>query len=230
MAFSHLINCLLLAYGPFFVCYKAKNLSEYGAYKVVLFSAAAYLLTAAIKVILLATFLPISAETQEFNVLLEFNKNIFNFIEIVGLYFTLKHRYSYMDNKALRSWAVTIGWGFADIVVSNLFFFILNATGDEFNWKYMVRAATANIEILEVYCLVSLVIYILKNVRKTDVTMSTANIIAFIFGFIKTSIFPTVIAYLLNAGLISEEDHRLPVAKGFMAVTLYILCKGFGAL
>ena len=26
MAFSHLINCILLAYGPYFVVYKAKNL------------------------------------------------------------------------------------------------------------------------------------------------------------------------------------------------------------
>lgn len=56
MAFSHLINCLLLLYAPLFVIYKAKNLSDYSAYKLVLGAVLACLITSFCKIFLLASF------------------------------------------------------------------------------------------------------------------------------------------------------------------------------
>lgn len=39
----------------------------------------------------------------------EINKNVFNFIEVLGLYFAVKYKYSFLDNPVLRALAITIG-------------------------------------------------------------------------------------------------------------------------
>ncbi|CAD8124367.1 unnamed protein product [Paramecium sonneborni] len=148
MAFSHLINCLLLAFGPFFVVYKARSLAEQGAYKTVLISILGCLLTQFCKLFLLASLSVITEQLIHI-------KLLFDLIDCYGIILVSKQKTN-IDDKLSRIFAIAIGWGLMDCVMKHLFTFIPNATTDEFTWTFILRGITANLEFFETLFLVGL--------------------------------------------------------------------------
>jgi len=142
----------------------------------------------------------------------------------------LRNKYTYLDNSTLRILAVAIGWNITENICSNFFYFILNASGDEFTWRYIVRAVCCNFDLLETFCVVGLMVGITRQARKTGSLFGFENLIAFILASARSVIYPTVISYFANQGRVSEENETLPILKGVLSVSLYISCKVIGAV
>ena len=58
----------------------------------------------------------------------------------------LKYKWSQIDEIVRRSIVLGFGWSLTDSICSNLFTFIMNASGDELNWNYMLTALMSNFE------------------------------------------------------------------------------------
>eukprot|EP01016_Furgasonia_blochmanni_P052608 TRINITY_DN840_c0_g1_i1.p2 TRINITY_DN840_c0_g1~~TRINITY_DN840_c0_g1_i1.p2 ORF type:complete len:230 (-),score=78.47 TRINITY_DN840_c0_g1_i1:262-951(-) len=203
MAYSHFINCLLLTYGPYFIIYKAANLSEHGAFKVSSFSGLAFLITAAVKMTILATIMSSSVENPDFHWFNELNKNSFNIIDIVGIYLLLKSKWSVLDNSSLRIVAVAVGWHFVEALCTNFFYLLLNATGEEFSWKYLSKSLLNNFELFETICIVALVLQMRKYLNKGEGLASGKVIILLFFIVLRSVLLPTVLSYITQT---STED------------------------
>lgn len=66
MTFFHFVNCIALAYSPYFIAYKYTGLSEYSSIWKCAYAALVYFLTQLVKMLVLATFFPASdGETFE---------------------------------------------------------------------------------------------------------------------------------------------------------------------
>jgi len=59
--------------------------------------------------IIIASFIAAPSEGAHFNLLLEINKNLFNLVDIMGIYVALKYKYTLLDNQLVRVLAVAIG-------------------------------------------------------------------------------------------------------------------------
>ena len=64
MTLYHFANCLALAYTPYYLTYKYMGLSEYGAFWKVGQASFMYIITQLAKMLFLATFFPMSGETE----------------------------------------------------------------------------------------------------------------------------------------------------------------------
>lgn len=51
----------------------------------------------------------VTTESSGFDLVREVNSNIFNFVDLLGLYAALRYKYTLMDSSAHRIFAVTIG-------------------------------------------------------------------------------------------------------------------------
>eukprot|EP00823_Brevimastigomonas_motovehiculus_P000321 TRINITY_DN10414_c0_g1_i1.p1 TRINITY_DN10414_c0_g1~~TRINITY_DN10414_c0_g1_i1.p1 ORF type:complete len:226 (-),score=31.89 TRINITY_DN10414_c0_g1_i1:227-904(-) len=143
----HFINVLLLTYIVYYVIYKAK-LAELKPFAACSLAALGFLATQGIKMFLVATFLPAFDVATGFNWTSELLKVLSNVLDIVGVHFTLKlqamNRFAASD----RLLIVSIGWSFAEALLTNLIPFWMGARGMEFSWEYIQMAITSNLNIL----------------------------------------------------------------------------------
>mmetsp|Transcript_14723 Transcript_14723/g.16912 ORF Transcript_14723/g.16912 Transcript_14723/m.16912 type:complete len:232 (-) Transcript_14723:120-815(-) len=228
MSYSHLINCIMLSFGPYFVCYRAKNMSDFNAFRVCLAAAVAYLLTTVCKMILLATVLSTEHDSHTFDLVSETNKNFFNLIDCVGIFALLQYRFSFMDKPNVRAWAITIGWGLCESICTNFFYFILHATGEEFSWKYISKALVCNLEILETYCVVVLLLYVARSHRRQESVLHPKNILAYIGLFAKSVGFATFTNYLIHKNAEDEINTELIASKAVFAMAFWAFTGVFG--
>ncbi|KAM3144054.1 hypothetical protein pb186bvf_003818 [Paramecium bursaria] len=183
MAFSHLINCLLLTYGPLIAVYKAKNLAEVRAYNYVFYVALICLIAQFSKLFLLASLTVFSEHLLSI-------QSVFNFIDVYGLWYILRQK-SQIDDRQSRTFAVAVGWGVMDATLNHLTTFLFKASQDEFTWVFIQRALTANLEFFEIiaiaflinkrstlsYALVALKILVIANVSIIQIRASLTLIL-----------------------------------------------------
>ena len=81
-----------------------------------------------------------------------------NLIEIVLIKYALnlKNPFSEKEN-ALKVLTVGLIWTLAHSICSNLLYFLMNATGEEFNWEYIITAIESNFDLIERLAVVALV-------------------------------------------------------------------------
>lgn len=72
-------------------------------------------------------------------------------------------------------------------------------------------------------------IYITRNVRKTESVLSFQNLVAFAIGGARAIAFPVALSYLNNAGLINVDNYTYAIAKAGLAAGLYVTSKIIGA-
>ncbi|KAI9127219.1 hypothetical protein K1719_001778 [Acacia pycnantha] len=124
MTLFHFFNCAILTFGPHAVYYYATPLSEYDTLGTSIKVVVAYLVTAIVKLVCLATFLNVS-ESDSFDPYQE--RNI-----------SQNHKFQ----------AVGLGWAFADSVLHRLAPLWVGARGLEFTWDYILQGLEANANIL----------------------------------------------------------------------------------
>ena len=172
MTFTHLMNCLSLTYGPIYAIYSGSRLSEQnvnGFEK----SIGYYLIYAFTKMILYATIIPYDSndnppKIEDLNFLEELIKTFISLTEIIFIFYVLKAKnYEYEDSNAIIL-NVSLGWSLADSICTNLFYFFMYATREEFSWEYIQTSIQANIDLIEKIAIVALIysIHILRNEKK----------------------------------------------------------------
>ncbi|CAL4093098.1 unnamed protein product, partial [Meganyctiphanes norvegica] len=88
MTFFHFGNCIALAYGPYFLTYKYSGMPEYGAFWKCVQVGGMYMMTQLCKMLLLATFFPMSETDnpiEHTSLMNEFVKASVDFGDIIGL-------------------------------------------------------------------------------------------------------------------------------------------------
>ena len=141
MSYVHLVNCLLLTFGPLNATYRSRQLHLGGGFMGLVVAALFYVLTASCKTILMAFLLP--AHSSFSAQLLE---HAFNCLDALGLYFLLLTKSVCLEHKLNKIFLVAIGWSTAKSLFHNALFLFINATADAFSWTPLLHSATANLD------------------------------------------------------------------------------------
>ncbi|CAJ0943000.1 unnamed protein product, partial [Mesorhabditis belari] len=138
MTFFHFVNCIALAYAPYFIIYKYSGLSEYSSLWKLGQAAIGYLLTQLAKLLLLATFFPASDPSEGFAFVSELLKSSADIVDIVGLHLIIGY---FMTGKSeVRFMTAGVGWAFANSIASRIVLFWVGARGTAFSWRYIQSA------------------------------------------------------------------------------------------
>lgn len=161
MTFYHFGNCMALSYLPFYFTYKYSGMSDYGGFWKCFSVGGIYLLTQLIKMLMLATFAPMTEyenepESTEFEPFQEFLHATIDVADLVGLYLAMQR----VSGKPLLKILVAgLGWVFSEFLLTKIIFLWVGARGIEFDWVYVQKSWETNISLihfLSVSCLIYL--------------------------------------------------------------------------
>lgn len=83
---------------------------------------------------------------------------LINLVEIVLIKYSLHLKNPFSEKEtALKVLTVGLVWTMANSLCSNLLYFLMNATGEEFNWEYIITAVESNFDLIERLAVVALV-------------------------------------------------------------------------
>ncbi|VDN60276.1 unnamed protein product [Dracunculus medinensis] len=173
MTFFHFVNCIALAYSPYFIAYKYTGLSEYSSIWKCAYAALVYFLTQLVKMLVLATFFPAS-DGETFEILPELMKSSADIFDVIGLHLVIMNLIA--GKSEIRFLATGIGWAFAHSVASRLVGFWVGARATAFHWKFIQMALESNIDLIFYIALVWL---FSRNDLKSKMKRFVALLIAF---------------------------------------------------
>uniref|UniRef100_A0A0N5AJH1 BOS complex subunit TMEM147 n=1 Tax=Syphacia muris TaxID=451379 RepID=A0A0N5AJH1_9BILA len=154
MTFFHFVNCLALAYGPYFIGYRYSGLSEYSSIWKCAQASIAYFITQLGKMLILATFFPAS-DSENFEVFPELLKNGADLFDLIGLHIVIA--YLVAGKSEVRFMTAGLGWAFAHSVATRFLSFWVGARGTAFHWKFIQMAFESNIDLIFYIALAALV-------------------------------------------------------------------------
>ena len=101
--------------------------------------------------ILYATIIPYNpSENDTVNSMQELIRVLINSIEVIFIFYLLKGKNNFSENEnGLKVLAVGLGWSLADSLCMHLFYFLMNATGEEFTWEYIQTGILSNVDLIE---------------------------------------------------------------------------------
>ncbi|KAJ1371820.1 hypothetical protein KIN20_033846 [Parelaphostrongylus tenuis] len=145
MTFFHFVNCVALAYAPYFIAYKYSGLNEYCSIWRCAQASGGYFLTQLIKLLLLATFFP-ATDADGFAVLPELLKSSADVVDIIGMHMVMTHL---LNGKGeVRFLAGGLGWGAAHSVASSFVLLWVGARGSAFSWRWIQMALNSSSDLL----------------------------------------------------------------------------------
>jgi len=152
----YFVNCMMLTFGPPITIYRSTQLALENSSKSCMWAGIGYALTQALKIFVMATFLPtddtndnnLNDDGIPFNLQHAVMESAVNVIEFLGVQLTLEYtrKLSHIGPQ-LRILAVGLGWTFAE----SCFYLVplwLGARGMEFSWEYIGMGVQANIDML----------------------------------------------------------------------------------
>eukprot|EP00003_Mantamonas_plastica_P000053 TRINITY_DN1003_c0_g1_i1.p1 TRINITY_DN1003_c0_g1~~TRINITY_DN1003_c0_g1_i1.p1 ORF type:complete len:229 (+),score=68.89 TRINITY_DN1003_c0_g1_i1:486-1172(+) len=144
--YLHMINCLALAYGPYYVVYKSSKLPDHEGFWVPFYAMGAYIATQFVKMLIIATFLPAVVAADSFDIVDELMKATASYIDVAGLYL-LASRFvrAPMDIKTV---GVGLGWAFTESVLVRIAPIWMGARKLEFSWEFVQMAIQSNLSIV----------------------------------------------------------------------------------
>ena len=111
--------------------------------------------------VLYATIIPfngLESEKDNSDFSQETLKIIVNTIEILLIMYSLRLKNNFNEKEThLKVLSVGLAWALADSAASNLLYFLMNATGEEFKWEYIQAAIQSNLDLIERIAIVGLV-------------------------------------------------------------------------
>lgn len=147
MTLFHFGNCLALSIGPYFLLYKSSGLSEYQSVWKLAKAGSAYFLTQLCKMLILATFFPMSETTsqQQMDILGEFMKSTMDLSDLLGLHLLMMKIPGRGEMKVLIA---GLGWATAEYLTTKLIPLWVGARAIEFNWIHTQLSFDANISLV----------------------------------------------------------------------------------
>ena len=74
-----------------------------------------------------------------------------NLIELLFLSYSLRAKNSFTTKEtSSKILAVALSWALADSVASNLLYFLMEATGEEFKWDFIQAAIQSNFDLVKI--------------------------------------------------------------------------------
>uniref|UniRef100_A0A0M3ILK9 BOS complex subunit TMEM147 n=2 Tax=Ascaris TaxID=6251 RepID=A0A0M3ILK9_ASCLU len=182
MTFFHFVNCIALAYAPFFIAYKYSGLSEYSSVWRCAQAALVYFLTQLGKMLVLATFFPAS-DAEGFDLIPEVMKSSADIFDIIGLHVVIA--YLMAGKSEVRFLAAGLGWAFAHSVASRLVGFWVGARATAFHWRFIQMALESNIDLIFYIAMAALVWLFSRN----DLQAGMKRIVVILLSFCVFHIF-----------------------------------------
>ncbi|VDL78862.1 unnamed protein product [Nippostrongylus brasiliensis] len=145
MTFFHFINCVTLAYAPYFIAYKYSGLNEYSSIWRCAQASGGYFLTQLIKLLLLATFFP-ATDAEGFAVVPELLKSSADVVDVIGMHIVMTHL---LNGKGeVRFLVGGLGWGAAHSVASSFILFWVGARTSAFSWRWIQMALESSSDLI----------------------------------------------------------------------------------
>ncbi len=112
-------------------------------------------------------------------------KVLINIIELLLISYSLNQRHSFNKKEVhLKVLCVGLAWSLADSVATNLLYFLMNATGEEFKWEYIQSGIQSNLDLIERIAIVALVqVYeTLKEAKKINIHIFVFLVVKYFFS------------------------------------------------
>mmetsp|Transcript_29077 Transcript_29077/g.40153 ORF Transcript_29077/g.40153 Transcript_29077/m.40153 type:complete len:221 (-) Transcript_29077:265-927(-) len=220
MPLFHLVNCAALTFGPHFIYYYATPLADFEVWPVSLKGAAAYCATFFAKLVCMAAFVS-TYETSAFNPLQEGVQGVIGLLDVVGLYFALRHSSGPALSDKLQ--AVGLGWGLGNAVLTRLAA-LSGARSMEFSWTFLMQGGHANANLVHSVSFAAVVS--MGFVRKNK---SSAMAPLLYCSMFLHALFPTLLSCIQQLfGLTPASslvvDCMLSLATAFSSWQLYMAC------
>ncbi|CAJ0579024.1 unnamed protein product, partial [Mesorhabditis spiculigera] len=145
MTFFHFINCLALAFGPYFLVYKYSGLNEYSSVWKLGQAVLGYFLTQLFKLLLLATLFPTSA-TEGFALFPELLKSSADVFDVIGLHLIIN--YLMTGKSEIRFATAGFGYALANSFSTRIIYFWVGARATAFSWQYIQSALDSSSELI----------------------------------------------------------------------------------
>ncbi|CAB3403539.1 unnamed protein product [Caenorhabditis bovis] len=153
MTFFHFINCFALAFAPYFIAYKYSGINEYSSIWKCANAAGGYLLTQLAKLLVLATFFPMS-DVEEFAPLPELIKNCADILDVIGLHLLMTN---FLAGKGeVRFIVAGLGWGFTHSVAHRAVLLWVGARGSAFTWRWIQTALDSSCDLFIIVSMAAL--------------------------------------------------------------------------
>ena len=147
MTFYHFLNCALLAYGPLYVVYKGNNIAEDGLSFLCVKSGLYYIMSQMMKMILIATFIPVS-NVDSFHLAVELRRIVISMVDVGAVYLIFTQKINVSVERKKKEVAIGLGWSIAEAILSVALPLFNGARGNEFSWKYIQLCVGSNISIV----------------------------------------------------------------------------------
>mmetsp|Transcript_460 Transcript_460/g.487 ORF Transcript_460/g.487 Transcript_460/m.487 type:complete len:222 (+) Transcript_460:18-683(+) len=193
MAFLHLVNCVILTFAPIFLIFNVTSLHEHGS-KICISGVIGYIISAAIKLLVYATFVP---AYETWTLYAEVLKELVGVIDVYILVWIFTWKLSKVGDPRSRILGIGLGWALGEMILSHLLIFLFNAGGGEFTWEYLQRAIHANCEIAQLISFACLV-WAYQN------SSAALKVPSFVLLGAKIVGFPIIQGLLLQQGLLAE--------------------------
>ena len=179
MTFYHFLNCALLAYGPQYVAFYGLGLGEdRGLGFLCLRSAFFYVLAQMFKMILIATFIPVT-NLDAFHVATEIRRVCIALVDVLAVYFVFSWTKVNVERKK-KELAIGMGWSLAEAVFGCFLPLFNYARGSEFSWSNIQLCLGANISIVSSIgfaTVVSLLSYTMSHKSKNNTMFGPAAVL-----------------------------------------------------
>eukprot|EP00897_Mesotaenium_endlicherianum_P007282 jgi/Mesen1/6582/ME000336S05801 len=217
MPILHAFNCAALAFGPHAVYYKATPLAEYDTFNAVIRSAAVYMATTLIKLVLWATFLKVAEDevtdgVGPYDPYQEMLKAAIGCFDVAGLYYALTQVTYRNISYNHKFQAVGLGWAVADSLVHRLAPFWVGARGMEFTWDFLLQAVESNAQLVLTISLAALgsLMWLRKNKPPAFVPLLWATsafvvLLPSFVSYLKAQLlwdFPKIVGFELSAAAV----------------------------
>lgn len=148
MTLFHFGNCLVLSCAPYLVLYKCSRLSEYQAVWKLVNAGLAYFLTQMCKMLILATFFPMSDVSESsggVDFVGEFLKSTMDISDLLGIHMLMNRIPGRGELKVLIA---GLGWASAEFVTTKLVPLWVGARAIEFDWKHTLVSLDNNVSLV----------------------------------------------------------------------------------
>merc|ERR1711957_164436 len=147
-----------------------------------------YIISSALKMILYATVVPYNYNPVDSEMLDTSEENfkvMINLVEIILIRYSLRLKNPFSDKEtALKVLTVALAWTLGNSICSNLLYFLMNATGEEFNWEYIITAIESNFDLIERLATVALVECIDQEHKSLKYKASVGSILILKYAFL----------------------------------------------
>uniref|UniRef100_A0A7S1CN95 BOS complex subunit TMEM147 n=1 Tax=Bicosoecida sp. CB-2014 TaxID=1486930 RepID=A0A7S1CN95_9STRA len=212
MTYYHLINCLMLTFGPYVVVDRASRLKDDHRYGVYLWSVFAYLTTQLAKMLFAATFLP--AGGSGVGATQAVAGGLLSLADGAGVLYILSYRCK-GRGKVESVLATGMGWAIAQAVSSHLMPLWMHARATEFTWTSLERGVEANLQLVGALALTALMWLFVRGLS------SPVAIVALAVRAAE----PAVVAWLVASG--SDGLTTLAAKAALTAVTAALAYAAF---